>query len=161
MKERLLFVTKGGEGCDDGFSYVLELAKTLNADILVLMLYGKRTMDTYEDVMAAVAFAEAGEVETVRELMNKQIKDIKGVEAEKINEMARICRENSIDFSYQVEVGDTVSGIRDFLKTKPGIDMVLLSPSLSSDRKGIDLKKLIKTITKPIVTINRPAGAEA
>lgn len=161
MKERLLFVTKGGESCDDGFSYVLELAKTLDAGVSVLVLYGKRVMDTFEDVMGAVAFAEAGEFNSVRELMDKQVRELKEVEVKKIKEMAETCKENSVDFSYQTEVGDTVNAIKDTLKSKPGIEMVLLSPSLSVNKKAIDLKKLIKTITRPIVTINRPAEAGA
>ena len=69
MKEKLLFVTRGGKDCDNGFSYILELAKTLNAGIAMLLVYNKRTMETYEDVMAAVAFAEAGDLETVKELI--------------------------------------------------------------------------------------------
>ena len=158
MKEKLLFVTKGGENCDDGFSYVLELAKTLDAGVSVLMLYGKRVTDTFEDVMGAVAFAEAGEFRTVRELMDKEVKELKDIEAKKIKEMAEKSRENSVDFNYRVEVGDTVNAIRETLKSKPAIEMVLLSPSLSMDRKVIDIKKLIRTITRPIVTISRPAG---
>ena len=38
--------------------------------------------------------------------------------------------------------------------------MVLLSPNLSENKKGIDFKKLFKNITKPVVTISRPAGAQ-
>ena len=38
MKEKLLFVAKGGEDCDKGFHYVLELAKTMNAGMAVLMV---------------------------------------------------------------------------------------------------------------------------
>ncbi len=161
MKEKLLFVTKGGEGCDEGFSYVLELAKTLNSDIAVLMIYNKRTMETYEDVMAAVAFAEAGQLETVKELMDEQEKKIKEVRERKINELIKRCRANSLELIYQVAAGDMTDAIKDFLKERPNIDMVLLSPNLSENKKVIDLKKLIKNVTKPIVAITRPAGAGA
>lgn len=71
MKEKLLFVTKGGENCDEGFSYVLDLAKTLNAGVAVLMIYPSRMMNTFEDVMSAVAFAEEGEFETAREILRE------------------------------------------------------------------------------------------
>lgn len=161
MKKKILFVTKGGEGCDDGFTYALELARTLGTDITVLMLYGKRVMDTYEDVMAAVAFAEAGEFKTARELMDEQAKEMKEGAIQKVNEMSEKCREYQVDFSYRVEAGDTLSVIKDFVRDNPAIDMVLLSPALAVNKKGIDLGKLIKTITKPIVTITRPAGAGA
>ncbi len=161
MKEKLLFVTKGGEDCDEGFSYVLELAKALNAGIAVLMVYNRRAMDTYEDVMAAVAFAEAGELETVKELLHEQEKEIKEVEDRKVKELSDRCREISVDLIYQTAIGDLTAAIKDFLKNRPNIDMILLSPNLSANKKGIDLKKLLKNITKPIVTITRPAEARA
>lgn len=161
MVEKILFVTRGGEGCDEGFSYVLELAKTLHSGIAVLMVYSKGMMETYEDVMAAVAFAEAGQLETVKELMNKQSREIKEIEEKKVRELAERCRENSLEFIYQAAVGDSIDAIKGFLKTRPGIDMVLLSPNLSENKKAIDFKKLLKNITKPVVTISRPAGAEA
>ena len=154
MIEKILFVTKGGEGCDEGFSYVLELARTLHSGIAVLMVDSKGMMETYEDVMAAVAFAEAGQLETVKELMNKQTAEIKEIEKKKIKELAERCRENSLEFIYQTAVGDSITAIKDFLKDRPGIDMVLLSPNLSENKKGIDFKKLLKNITKPVVTIS-------
>jgi len=150
MKEKVLFVTKGGENCDEGFSYVLELAKVLNAGIEMLMIYGKGVMDKYEDVMTAVAFAEAGDHETVRELMSTQGKDIA---EKKIKELAEKCREISVELGYQTASEEPINAIKDFLKSRPNINMVLLSPNLSTDRKVLDIKKMLKNITKPIVTI--------
>lgn len=160
MKEKLLFVTKGGENCDEGFSYVLDLAKTLNTGVAVLMIYPSRMMNTFEDVMSAVAFAEAGELETVRELMQAQEKEMKEVADKKIGELTEKCRENSVELISKIAIGDTTTVIRDFLKDKTSIEMVLLSPNLSGNKKGIDLRKLIKNISKPIVTITKPVGAE-
>jgi len=160
-KEKLLFVTKGGEDCDNGFTYILELAKTLNAGVAMLMVYNKRVLDTYEDVMAAVAFAEAGDLETVKELMQTQERVIKETAEKKIGEMTEKCRENSVSFTYQIAAGDAITAIKDFVKNRPEIDMVLLSPNLSVSKKGIDLKKLLKNITKPIVSISVPAKAGA
>jgi hypothetical protein len=91
-KEKLLFVTRGGEDCDNGFTYILELAKTLNAGIAMLMVYNKNVMQTYEDVMAAVAFAEAGDLETVKNLMQTQERVIKETAGKKIKEMTEKCR---------------------------------------------------------------------
>jgi len=160
MKEKLLFVTKGGENCDEGFPYVIDLAKALNAGVALLMVYPSRMMNTYEDVMAAVAFAEAGELGTVRELMQAQEKEIKEVADKKIGELTDKCRENLVELIYKIAIGDTITVIKDFLKDKASIEIVLLSPSLSGDKKNIDLKKLIKNISKPIVTITKPVGAE-
>jgi len=161
MKEKLLFVTKGGEDCDNGFTYILELAKTLKTGVAMLMVYNKRVLDTYEDVMAAVAFAEAGDLETVKELMQSQERVIKETAGKKIKEMTEKCRENSVPFTYQIAADDAITAIKDFVKNRPEIDMVLLSPNLSVSKKSIDLKKLLKNITKPIVSISVPAKAGA
>ena len=161
IKEKLLFVTKGGEDCDKGFTYILELAKTLNAGIAMLMVYNKRVMETYENVMAAVAFAEAGDLQTVKGLMQAQERVIKETAEKKINELTEKCRENSVPFTYQITADDTITAIKDFIKNRPEIDMVLLSPNLSARKKGVDLKKLLKNITKPIVSISVPAKAGA
>jgi len=161
MKEKLLFVTKGGEDCGNGFSYVLDLAKVLNTGIVMLLVYDKRIMDSYEDTMAAVAFAEAGESKTAKELVQEQEKKVRDAAEKKIKELSEKCKENSVPFMSRISVNDTVAAIKNFLKDKPYIDMILLSPNLSVRKKGIDLKKLLRTITKPVVTISRPAEAGA
>ncbi|MCK5426421.1 MAG: hypothetical protein KAJ34_01910 [Thermodesulfovibrionia bacterium] len=66
MRERLLFVTKGDKDYEDGFSYVIELAKSLRAGIAILMVYEKKFASVYEDAMTAAAFAEAGEFKTIK-----------------------------------------------------------------------------------------------
>lgn len=161
MKEKLLFVTKGGEDCDNGFSYILELAKTLNAGIAMLMVYNKRAIETYEDVMAAVAFAEAGDHEMVKELLKEEKKRSMESTDRKLHALAERCRENSVPFIYHTDIDDIVTSIKYFLRNNPGIEMVLLSPNLSEKKRGIDLKKLIKNITKPVVTITKPVEAKA
>ena len=161
MKEKLLFVTKGGEDYDNGFPYVLDLAKILHTGIVMLLVYDKRTMDSYEDTMAAVAFAEAGESKTAKELVQEQEKKVRDAADRRIRELSERCKENSVPFMSQIIVNDTVAAIKNFLEDRPYIDMILLSPNLSVNRKGIDLKKLLKTITKPVVTISRPAEAGA
>ena len=158
-KETLLFVTKGGEDCDIGFTYILELAKTLNAAIAMLMVYQKGMMNKYEDVMAAVVFAEAGDLETVKELVQAQERRIAEAAEKKIREMSEKCQENHVPFSHQIVDDDTVNAIKNFLKNRHDVDMVLLSPNLSTGKKSLDLKKLLKNITKPIVTISRPVEA--
>ncbi len=158
-KEKLLFVTKGGASIDDGFSYVLDLAKTLNAGISVLMVQGKKAMQTYEDVMAAVAFAEAGEHQTVREMMNAQMEEMEEAEARKIGELTERCRESSIAITCNHATGEVTEVVEEFIKSKPGIEMVFLSPSLSKAKGVRDIKKLLKRISRPIVTLARPEEA--
>lgn len=160
MNEKLLFVTKGCEDGEDGFSYVLELAKSLHAGIEMLMVQGKQAIETYEDMMVAVAFAEAGDHETVRHLVNRQQKEIREAEAKKIEGFAERCREQSINFSCKVESGDAISAVKDLLKSKPNIEMVLLSPTISANKKILNFKKMLKQITRPVVAISRLAESE-
>ena len=161
MKEKILFVTKGGEDSDEGFSYVLELAKALNSGIAVLVVYPRQMMTTFEDVMMTAAYAEAGDFKSVKTLMDEQNKTLKQTEEEKVGEMARKASENSIDLICQVASGEVTAAISDYLRDKPGVDMVLLSPNLSGNKKILDVKKLIKNISKPIVNITMPAKARA
>ncbi len=161
MQEKILFATKGGDDCDNGFSYAVELAKTLNAGIAVLMVYSKQALTSLEDTMAAVAFAEAGDTKTVKWLLNEQEERIKEAAEIKIKKFVEICGKNSISLVYQTAFEDTITAIKNFLKNRPFIDMVLLSPNLSADKKGIDFKKLLKNITKPIVAMSAPAKAAA
>lgn len=161
MQEKILFVTKGGEDSDNGFAYAVELAKTLNAGIAVLMVYSRHARNTFEDVMAAVAFAEAGDTETVKKLMHEQEEGIKKITEKKIAEFIEICGKNSLSLVHHTAFDDTITAIKEFLKNRPFIDMVLLSPNLSADKKGIDFKKLLKNITKPIVAMSALAKAGA
>lgn len=158
-KEKLLFVTKGGAAADEGFSYVLDLAKTLNAGIAVLMVRGRKALQTYEDVMAAVAFAEAGEHQTVREMMTAQKEEVDKEEAKKIGELTERCRESSVAVTCNQATGDLTEVIDDFVKGKPGIEMVFLSPALSRSKGTRDIKKLLKKISRPVVTLTRPETA--
>ncbi len=159
MKAKIVFVTKGGEDCDEGFSYVLELAKSINSGITVLVVYPKNMMSTFEDVMAAAAFAEAGDFKTVKTLMDNQERLLREAERKKLADMSERSRIASIALTHTVAEGDPLTVIRDFLQDSPGIDMVLLSPALSANRKA-DIRKLIKNISKPIVHISRPLKAE-
>lgn len=161
MRERLLFVTKGGDDCDSGFSYAIELAKTLKAGIAVLMVFPRKIMEAYEDVLAAVAFAEAGEHETVRELVDEQSRALRETAAQRAESFLACCSEEGVPCTWSAIAEETVSAIRETLRTSPAIEMVLLGPSLVQDKKGIDLKKLLKEVTKPIVTLSRPMKADA
>ena len=161
MKEKILFVTKGGENTDEGFSYVLELAKALNSGIAVLVVYPRQMMTSFEDVMSAAAFAEAGDFQTVRTLMEEQETELKESEEKKIKEMKVKAAEISVGLIYKTVSGDVASAITDYLKERTGIEMVLLSPNLSKERKILDIRKLLKNISKPIVNITLPEKAGA
>ncbi len=161
MKEKILFVTKGGENCDGGFSYVLELAKALNSNIAVLVVYPKYVLISFEEAMSVAAFAEAGDFNTVKTLLDSEETTLKETDKKKIGEMTERAREISVDLVHRVALGDAETAIKDYLKQSPGVDMVLLSPTLAGNKKILDLKKLMKNISKPIVNITVPLKAEA
>ena len=160
MKDRILFVTKGGEQCNEGFAYVLELAKTLNASVEALIMRPPHLAEDFEDIMAAAAFAEAGDLKTMKEIMECEQRTCREKLESRINELSKSAREVSVDIFCHAADGDEATAIKAILKEKPNIDMVLLSPSLSGKKKPIDVRKLLKNISKPIVHISKPATAE-
>lgn len=161
MRERLLFVTNGDKAFEEGFSYAIELAKSLNAGISILLVFSRQTTSTYEDAMAAAAFAQAGEFQTAKEILKTREKELRKLATEEFEELSGKCRDTQIDIDYQYFTGDILTAIKDFLKNRSSIDMVLLSPSLSSAFEGSALQKLIKNITKPLVAISKPLESGA
>ncbi len=153
MKERILFVTNGSDNYQEGFPYALYLAKTLNSGIAILMIHNKQIMETCEDVFTSVVFAEAGEFETAKEILQMKEKETKAAAEKRFQELSEKYRETSVDLICQAVTGEVLPAIKDFLKKNPNIDMVLLSPSISNPGKGREVKKLIKNISKPIITI--------
>ena len=69
-------------------------------------------------------------------------------------------QETRVDLVCHSADGDLTATIKNHLKNRPYIDMVLLSPSLSENKKSFDIRKLLKNISKPIVNISRPATAK-
>ena len=161
MKEKILFVTKGGERADEGFPYALELAKALNSGVALLVLYPRQMMATFEEVMSAAAFAEAGDFATVRKLMDEQETELHELRERKIREMKAKAGQVSVTLSYKFATGDIAAAITEYLKERTAIEMVLLSPDLAKERKILDLRKLLRNIAKPIINISLPDKAEA
>jgi hypothetical protein len=160
MNDKVLFVTKGGEDCDEGFSYVLELAKTLGAGIEVLIIYPSRMTNNFDDIMMAATYAEAGDLKTVQAMVDAEQEKFRELVARKISALASRSQETRVDLVCHSADGDLTATIKNHLKNRPYIDMVLLSPSLSENKKSFDIKKLLKNISKPIVNISRPAAVK-
>ena len=103
---------------------------------------------------------KAGEFNTAKDILHEKENELKAAAEKKIRELSATY-DISSNIDYHIRIGDVLSNLNDFLKDTPNINMVLISPSLSKSKKEIDLNKLIKKISKPIVTISQPVQAGA
>ncbi len=158
MGKQILFVTYQNEDFDEGLSYAVDLAKTMNKDLTILMVHKRSFLKRFEDVMTAVTFAEAGEHETAREILSGKIES---ESIEKINMLTEKFQSAGVITRVYIAALDAVSAIKDFLKQKNSVDIVLLSPSVT-DNGNIssgELQRLVRTASKPIVTMSRQVYA--
>ena len=156
-KRQLLFITYYSKNFDEGLSYVIDLAKIMNRGITALMIYKKSLTEKFEDLMTAVTFAEANEHDAARMFITEDFKKIEGNADGKIAYLFKSCRESGVDADIYITKKDITTAIKDFLELKTSIDMVLLSPSVTNN-EGVsakELKRLVKTVSRPIVTMVR------
>ena len=163
-KRQLLFVTYRDENLEAGVSYAIELAKAMYEDITLLLVQKKiNLMDKLENLMTAVSFAEADEHETAREIMASGPEAGRERYEKVIAGLTEKCRKEGITVNVQDTDLDVVSGIRTFLKNHGGIDKVVLSPAVtgSDTVSSKDLTRLVRTASRPIVTMTRQACSAA
>jgi hypothetical protein len=154
MRKQLLFVTYQDKDFDEGLPYAMDLARAMNEDLTILMTHKKSLLKKFEDLMTSVTFAEAGEHETAREILLEKTDN--GYE-KKLNLLMEQCQNAGI-ITRVYKVGlDAMSAIKDFLKEKNTVDMVLLSPSITDNGNitSSDLQKLVRTASRPVVTMAR------
>ncbi len=160
-KRQLLFVTYRDENLEEGVSYAIELAKAMYEDITLLLVQKKNSlMNKFENMMTAVTFAEAGEHDTAREIMTGSPQAAE--RAKKL--LAQVqdkCAKEGIAMKVQDTDQDAVTGIRTYLKNNTGIDKVVLSPVITEGGNvtAKDLNRLVRTSSRPIVTMTRQAAA--
>ncbi|MBI5025996.1 MAG: hypothetical protein HZC12_04550 [Nitrospirae bacterium] len=158
-KKQLLFVTYHDESFDEGLSYALDLARTMNDTITILMIYKRKAMERFEDTMVAVAFAEANEHKTAREMIKEDYERKNEDYERKVSELKARCTQAGIAADVNFSAADVLSAVRNFLRHNSGLDMVLLSPSITSDGHitSKELNRLVKTASRPIVTMAKNA----
>jgi len=160
-KKQLLFVTYQNRQSEEGLSYAIGLAKTLGKGLSILMVRDRKgLMESFSDAMAAAAFAEAGEHDTAREMMDgpgqvqvdRRVKYIK----EK-------CNSSGVSAEVRPTDQDASSAIKGTLKAENGIDMILLGPNVTENENftAKKLGRMIRSATMPIVTIASKAGCAA
>ena len=161
-KRQLLFVTYRDENLEEGVSYAIELAKAMYEDITLLFVQKQSSlMDKLGNMMTAVSFAEAGEHDTAQQIMTSQV--VKGVYEKEVETVVRKCLNEGIQANVHATSLDAISGIRKFLKEHAGIDKVVLSPAITEagNVTSKDLNRLVRTASRPIVTMTRQAAAVA
>ena len=160
MKEKqLLFVTYHDENFEDGLSYAMELARTMKNGVEILMVYKRKVLEKFDDLMTAVTFAESNEHKTARELIAEDHKARNEDFEEKLSQMKEKCKKSGITADVSTSAADVVSAIKNMLKQNTRIDMVLLSPSITRDGhiSSRELNKLVKTASRPVVTMAKQA----
>ncbi len=151
VKKHLLFVTCQNESGDDGLAYAVDLAKTLQEGLTILVVQAKKLGQRFEDLMSAVAFAEENEHETARQL-------VRGSEsALATTGMVEQCRMMGIEAGMTTAQDDLVPAISTALRNSRAVDMVILSPSITRDGNvsAKELQRLVRTASRPVVTIAR------
>jgi hypothetical protein len=161
-KRQLLFVTYRDENLEEGISYAIELAKAMYEDITLLFVQKQSSlMDKLGNMMTAASFAEAGEHDTAKQIMNSEV--VKGIYEKEVDAVVRKCLNEGIQANVHASSLDAISGIRKFLKEHGGIDKVVLSPAITEagNVTSKDLNRLVRTASRPIVTMTRQACAVA
>ncbi len=156
MRKQLLFVTYENEDLDEGLNYAIDLANTMGKDIAIMIATNKKTLkEKFDDLMSAVTFAEANDHETAREILSSG-KKVTGFE-ERVEQLAEKCQRAGVSVNIHSVTIDLFSAIKDFLREKAGIDMVLLSPTVTDNGNisARELNKLVRTASRPVVTMAR------
>ncbi|HXY53500.1 MAG TPA: hypothetical protein VEM40_02385 [Nitrospirota bacterium] len=163
-KRQLLFVTYRDENIEEGVSYAVELAKAMYEDITLLLVQKRsKLMEKLGTLMTAVSFAEADEHDTARQIMAGVTHKVHGNYEKKLAEVIKKCHGEGIQVNVHSTDLDAVTGIRTFLKAHAGIDKVVLSPAVTEAGNVTtrDLNRLVRTASRPIVTMTRQTCAVA
>lgn len=159
-RNQLLFVTYHDENFEDGLSYALDLAKTMNDGIEILMIYKRKVLEKFDDMMTAITFAEAGEHQTAKEMISEDYKKRNEDYENKLATIKEKCTRSGIAVDFSTAAMDAISAIKNILRQNARIDMVLLSPSVTNDGNvnAKVLNKLVKTASRPVVTMAKQAS---
>ena len=163
-KRQLLFVTYRDENLEEGVSYAIELAKAMYEDITLLFVQKQSgLMARFENLMTAVSFAEAGEHDTAKQIMTGGSQGMQEVYEKELDAVVKRCLHEGIQANIHSTGLDAISGIRKFLKEHASIDKVVLSPAITEagNITSKDLNRLVRTSSRPIVTMTRQACAVA
>lgn len=135
------------------------MAGTKKKPVGKMIITKRKVMERLEDAMVAVTFAEAGEHKTARELIKNDYKKRNIDYEKKITGLKERASQSGIAMDISFAAMDVVSSVRNFIRQNKSVDMVLLSPSITSDGHltSRELNRLVKTTSRPIVTMSKQA----
>jgi len=150
----MLFVTYMDEHPEEGFSYVIQLAKVMNEDLMVFLLREKRFARKNKKSEKADALTESIEVAVEKEIVTAASQGTPGTE-KKLAGLVYKCKKSGIKVDLYALSSDVVSAIEEYFRQKNGIDIVLLGPNITehSHITQQTLKKLTNTVARPIITM--------
>jgi len=150
----MLFVTYMDEHPEDGFSYVIELAKVLNEDLMVFLLWTKRLSRNSDESGRDDALTEAIDVATEGRIIAAGSHETSETE-KKLAGLVYKCKKSGIKVDLYSLSSDVVSAIEEYFRHKNGIDIVLLGPNITEHTNITQrtLKKLSSAVARPIVTM--------
>jgi hypothetical protein len=160
MRNRqLLFVTYHDENFEEGLPYAVDLAKTMNDGIEILMIYRRKVMEKFEDMMTIVTYAEEGDHKTARELIKEYYAAKNEDYDRKISQLVERYKKSGVTIGVSAAAMDVISAVKNFLAQRTGIDMILLSPNITEGGNitSKELTKLVKTASRPVVTMAKNA----
>ncbi len=157
-KRQLLFVTHHNENMTEGVSYAIELAKAMDEDITILVVQKRTDLNNkFENLMTAATFAESGEHHTAKQIVSEGPRCPDAFPHEELVTVFSKCRQEGVHVNVHTSSLDVMSGIRTFIKKQWGIDKVVLSPAITTagDITSKDMKRLVRQISRPVVTMAR------
>jgi hypothetical protein len=163
-KRQLLFVTHRDDNLAEGVSYAIELAKAMDEDIILLFVQKRSNLIVnVENLMTAVTFAEAGGHITARQIATEDSRGVEEVYSKELDAVVKKCLHEGIHVSVHTSALDAISGTRKLLRERRGIDKVVWSPAITAagDITSKDMNRLVRTVSRPIVTMTRQAYAVA
>ncbi len=157
-KRQLLFVTHLVENMTEGVSYAIELAKAMDEDIMILFVQKRKSLGAkFEDLMSAVAFAEAGEHRTAETIGAETRQYPGGAPNHELVNVLDKCLHEGVRVTVHTSPQDVLSGVRTFLKERRDINKVLLSPAVidAGNFSSKEMNRLVRAISRPVVTMAR------
>jgi len=154
-RRKLLFATYNTGGLEGAFSYAVDLAGTLGKDLCVLLVNEKSVSEKFDDLMAAVSFAEESTQAAAREMMAEEYARADATKDKELVLIMNKCRMAGVELEVYTAHMKIVPAINGFIKRDPGVDMVLLGPTVTDARavSARELKKLVSSVSKPVVTM--------